>query len=260
MIIVLSIFIFIFTIAGSTAGLGGGMILKPLIDFTGMYAITAVNFISGTITLFMSLSNAVTKKIIEPQKPVFTGEMKIIAIGSALGGTAGKILFSLMTEGTGDKMCSVLQSSVLLIINVLILYFTVKGIRVSYRIKNKAAVFLIGSSIGTLSSFLGIGGGPLNIITLKTMLGLDVKKTADYSLCMILFTQGASAVISAVSGETNVIMLKEIVIYMVAGIAGGISGRVISQRISEKTVNTIYICLLVIIMAIIVLTMFTYFI
>ena len=85
-----------------------------------------------------------------------------------------------------------IQSIILLIINVVIIFY----------MKNKSSIrtlkinicILIGLSLGIISSFLGIGGGPLNIAVLYYFLSMSAKESTINSLFIIFFSQVTSLV------------------------------------------------------------------
>lgn len=239
--------------------MGGGIILKPLIDFTGIYGISTTNLLSGSVVFAMSLSNAMTKKMLDPYRPVFVKEMKVIAVGSLAGGVVGNKIFWLMVSAWGERQSSIFQTTVLLVMNVWILYFTLKGLSKVYHVNKTLSVFALGLGIGTLASFLGIGGGPINIILLQLVMGFSLKEAVDYSLCMILFTQGANIILSVAAGKMGIDIFEQSLVYIFAGIAGGIFGRMISNRISEEKVQKVYVALIVLIIGIVGLTMVRYF-
>lgn len=58
----------------------------------------------------------------------------------------------------------------------------------------------MGVLLGIISSFLGIGGGPINLVVLGYCFSMDSKTAAVISLYIILFSQLASLLAALISG------------------------------------------------------------
>ncbi|WP_343030413.1 TSUP family transporter [Fundicoccus ignavus] len=58
-----------------------------------------------------------------------------------------------------------------------------------YAIDNWLVATVVGLSLGTISVFLGIGGGPLNVSLLLWLMSFTMKEAAVYSVAMIFFSQ-----------------------------------------------------------------------
>ena len=54
---------------------------------------------------------------------------------------------------------------------------------------NPLVCIVIGIILGLLSSFLGIGGGPFNLVFLSFFFSMDTKTAAQNSLLIIMFSQ-----------------------------------------------------------------------
>ena len=92
-----------------------------------------------------------------------------LAIGAAVGGLAGKQLFDIvedcfLTPGACGR-CS--KPVALGIITIGTLVYNLNKSRIStLSISGAAACVIIGFALGVMSSFLGIGGGPINLVVL----------------------------------------------------------------------------------------------
>lgn len=114
-----------------------------------------------------------------------------LAIGAAAGGVLGKQLFS-MVKAMASNASTVggVQAICLVIITIGTLIYTVNKGRI--QTKNVACApvcLLIGFLLGIMSSFLGIGGGPINLVVLYYFFSMDTKIAAANSLYIILFSQ-----------------------------------------------------------------------
>ena len=109
---------------------------------------------------------------------------------------------------------------------------------------------LKGLLLGVMSSFLGIGGGPINLVVLYFFFSMDTKTAAANSLYIILFSQITSLVTTLVTGTVPEFQLISLVVMVAGGIGGGIVGRKINKKIDGAAVEKLFICLMAVIIAI----------
>ena len=129
-----------------------------------------------------------------------------------------------------------------------------------YRSKEVGAAFrsltsalapvLIGLVLGVSSSFLGIGGGPINLVVLYFFFSMETKTAAQNSLYIILFSQAASLINSIVTSTIPEVQLSLLLLMVIGGITGGIVGRKINKKINSATVDKLFIGLMAAIMLI----------
>ena len=117
-------------------------------------------------------------------------------------------------------------------------------------VKNPIAAALIGLLLGVISSFLGIGGGPINLIVLLFFFGMNTKTAAQNSLFIILFSQLASLASTLITKTVPEFDALSLVVMIVGGISGGVIGRMFSRKIDEKAVDKLFIALIALIIAI----------
>ena len=80
------------SIIGAICGIGGGVIIKPVLDSLGVMDVTSISFLSGCTVLSMSTYSVVKGKICDKSKV----EEKIavsLGGGAAIGGLIGKGIF-----------------------------------------------------------------------------------------------------------------------------------------------------------------------
>ncbi|WP_130862527.1 sulfite exporter TauE/SafE family protein [Bacilliculturomica massiliensis] len=286
------------TALGGIAGLGGGILIKPFLDFMGLFSVEQTNLISGITVLSMTsvsmaalLWNAAWSVVgggtqgagnaadaegaASPAAPVNrTGgsvdmaAVLLLSAGSVAGGAAGNRLFSLTVSRLGGELCSVLQSALLLLTVLFILWAAIKernttlhkilrsnGDGKAAALGGRGAETGIGLVLGLFSSFLGIGGGPVNVIVLRRLFALDMKAAARTSLYLIFFAQAANLAASALVQGVHVEDKKALAMFMAAGIMGGMIGKACSGRISEGAVRKTYLFLLGVILVMVCATL-----
>jgi len=118
------------------------------------------------------------------------------------------------------------------------------------RIKTKqveyaGAKVLIGTILGVMSSFLGIGGGPINLVVLFYFFSMGTKEAAENSLYIIFFSQVASLISTIVTGSVPEFEFFVLLLMVVGGISGGICGRTFNKKIQDNVVDRLFIGLMI---------------
>lgn len=239
------------SIIGAICGIGGGVIIKPVLDATGVMNVATVSFLSGCTVLAMTTYSVIKGKISRDSHV----ELNIgipLGFGAAVGGLVGKQLFSLISNVTVNKdMVGAVQAICLICVTIGTFLFTIfkKQIR-TYHIQGSMLCIVIGLAMGIMSSFLGIGGGPINLVILFFFFSMSTKIAAEYSLYIIFFSQLASLGTYLITDSVPDFSLEILILMVAGGILGGICGRAISKRINERIVNRLFLGIMVIIIGI----------
>lgn len=231
------------TTFGSLVGLGGGVIIKPSLEFLGDYNIVSISVLSS-VTVFSMAVVATYKQV----KRGFRPSKKIIylAVGAILGGVIGKSLFSLLLDNMNATDASALQGIILTIILIVVLF---QKLLPDFDFHNIYIVTFIGLALGTTASFLGIGGGPINVMVIMMFLNMKIKDAANASIIVILLSQFTKISMAVVSGGLMVPGI-EMVLYMIpAAILGGLLGSKLQQKLEVKTLERLFNVVLVILIA-----------
>lgn len=239
------------SIAGAVCGIGGGVIIKPTLDALGILSVSTISFLSGCTVLAMTCYSVIKAKTSgESLIDMKTGTP--LAIGSAIGGVAGKSMFQAVSGMFADKdMVGAIQAGCLLVITVGTLVYTIKKDQIkTLHVSNWPACLSIGVVLGIFSSFLGIGGGPINLVVLFYFFSMETKTAAQNSLYIILFSQITSLLSSLVTKTVPEFSIWLLVIMVAGGILGGMSGRGINKRIDSGVVDKLFIILMVAIIGI----------
>ena len=247
------------SIVGAICGIGGGVIIKPVLDSFGVLDVTAISFLSGCTVLSMTTYSVLKNKISgESHVSMKTGLP--LAIGAAVGGLIGKWLFSYVKSLSSDpNKVGAVQALCLLIVTLGTLIYTIYKAKIkTYKVENAIVCVLIGVFLGIMSSFLGIGGGHINLVVLFFFLSMSTKIAAENSLYIIFFSQIASIVSTIVSGSVPDFQIGVLILMVAGGIAGGICGRAINKKIDEKTVDKLFIALMVLMIVINIYNIFKF--
>ncbi len=242
---------FFASVVGSICGLGGGIIIKPALDVFGVYSVSAISFASGCIVLAMTAYSVLEFKL-SGTSLIRKGSSTFLGIGGALGGVAGKNLFELIKAlFQNANTVGAIQSALLFLVTLGTLLYTRKKDSVyTHHVERKLLCLFIGIALGVLSSFLGIGGGPINLMVLYFFFSMQTKEATQNSLYIILFSQMTSLGYLILSCNIPSFPASLLVSMVICGVLGGMAGRKISQRINDAAVNKLFMGLLCMIMLI----------
>ena len=247
---------FLASVAGAICGIGGGVLIKPLLDTFGVLSVASISFLSGCTVLSMSCYSVVKARM-SGSSLVDMKTGTPLAIGAALGGVAGKMMFQYLSGLVENKdQVGAVQAGCLLFITLGTLIYTIRKDKIKTRqVTNAGICIAIGLVLGILSSFLGIGGGPINLVVLFYFFSMDTKTAAQNSLYIILFSQIASLVNTLATGSVPEFAIGLLVIMVGCGILGGAAGRMVNRRMDAGMVNRLFIGLMIAIMMICVYNM-----
>lgn len=236
------------SIAGAICGIGGGVIIKPTLDVFGWTSVSTISFLSGCTVLSMSCYSVV-KSIRAKESRVDFAVGTPLAIGAAIGGTAGNQLFAYI-KGMFENPNTVgaVQAGCLAVITLGTFLYTLFKSRIHVlHMTSKWLCLVVGLVLGIMSSFLGIGGGPINLVVLFYFFGMDTKTAAANSLYIILFSQIANLTTTLIKGNVPDFEWHTLLFMIGGGIFGGMVGRKINKRIDNKTVDKLFLVLMMII-------------
>ena len=242
---------FMASVVGAICGIGGGVIIKPVLDMAGLASVSTISFLSGCTVLSMSCYS-VGKSMLAHDSSVNLKTGTPLAIGAAVGGVAGNQIFKLIkTAFENQNMVGSIQAGCLALITLLTILYTVFTKRIStHHIKNQAVCIVSGLLLGMISSFLGIGGGPINLMVLSFFFSMDTKVAAQNSLYIILFSQIASLATTLITRSVPEFHLLALALMVAGGITGGMVGRHFYRKMNNQAVNKLYLILMMIIVCI----------
>lgn len=241
---------FLSSIVGAICGIGGGVVIKPVLDMLQVGSAATINFLSGCTVLSMSAYSV--GKMFRSGNKVETSTGTPLAIGAAVGGIVGKQMFSAISALFAQPdMVRGVQALCLGLITLATTVYTLKKAGIQTRqTKSPVACVVIGLLLGIMSSFLGIGGGPINLVVLSYFFGMDTKTAASNSLYVILFSQLASLIATFVTKSVPVFPVLGLILMIGGGIGGGIVGRKLNARMDNHAVDKLFIGLMIVIIII----------
>jgi uncharacterized membrane protein YfcA len=227
------------TLLGSITGLGGGIIIKPALDVVGDLPLKTIGILSAITVFTMSLYSIlrfIRMGVRIPQKIVV-----LVATGSLFGGMIGQRIFESATVNIPMKQVKVIQNSLLAVLLIGVFWY-MKYQPLGHRIRRKELVSLItGLVLGMLSSFLGVGGGPFNIVAFLYLFKFDIKIAGISSLVSILFSQSAKLLTITFTGGFQGYDLSALPYMVVAAILGAQLGVMLNKHLSGKGVERLFV-------------------
>lgn len=237
MIIYLLIALFA-TIVGSLVGLGGGVIMKPLLQAVSPLDALSINVLSSVTVFFMAMSTLYKRT--KADRTLYKAQYLYLIIGSIIGGIIGNSIFSsFLTMFDNDNTVSFIQTLILIVLLIMVVFkhLYVEKLPV---FESKVSMVVIGILLSILSTFLGIGGGPINVPVFIGFLGVSILDATYLSILVIFFSQLSNIVIYLTDGTFGIVELLPLLVMIPAAIIGGIAGGKLSQTLEAETVDKLF--------------------
>ncbi len=242
------------SIIGAICGVGGGVFIKPSLDSIGVLSVNSITFLSTCTVISMTgytvISSALSSKDGNSENLIDWKLTTWLAIGSAIGGIIGKNIYTRILDLFVNKEAvGGYQAIALFISMIFVLVYTINKSKIkSYKVTNPILLMILGCILGAFSTFVGIGGGPLNLAILYYFLSMSTKVAAQNSLYLILISQIPGLVITFMNGavpqelyQGDVGFWTMLIGMMCCGVGGGILGKKINRQISSKVVDKLFI-------------------
>ena len=236
--------ILVATTLGAFVGLGGGVIIKPVLDFIGQEPRAQVDFLSAAAVFTMSVVS--TGKCIKRKQKFDIGIILFIAAGSITGGWLGSKVMDFAGTLIEQQTIRCIQAFALAILITAVSIYVGKC-SFAFKIKNKLVILAVGLALGFMASFLGIGGGPINVAVLTLFFSMSVKESAVYSVAIIFFSQLSKLItVFATAGfEPYAHQWKTLVFILPAAVIGGFVGSSLNRKFDDKLIRKVFVTVMV---------------
>ena len=214
-------------ILGSMIGLGGGIIVVPVLTFLGFPPTVA-----ASNSLFAAFSNSVASTI------SYSRQKRIeFSLGIKLGLLAipGTIFGAIISTDVAPDIFKILFGFVLIASSVYI--FLRKQLESRDKIISKQLIiFIIGSSFfaGIISSFFGIGGGIVFVPLMVVGMGMSMKRAAPTSQLILLFASLSGVIVHSILGHPDFLQSGFLAI---GSFFGGLVGAKLSLSVRERNLK-----------------------
>ena len=221
---------------GSMIGLGGGIIVVPVLTFLGFPPTAA-----ASNSLFAALSNAIASTI------SYSKQKRIeYPLGIKLGllSIPGTVLGALISTDVAPDVFKILFGFVLIASAAYI--FLRKKIETREKtISKQMMIFAIGASFfaGIISSFFGIGGGIIFVTLMVVGMGMAMKKAAPTSQMILLFASLSGVIVHSLLGHPDFLQAG---LLAIGSFIGGLVGARLSIDIKERYLQILVSAVIVI--------------
>lgn len=204
--------------------------------------VATISFLSSCTVLSMSLYN-VCRSIASKEQTIDVRRSTPLAVGAVAGGVGGGILFQYAkAAATNIDRVGAVQAICLAGLTLACLLYTLLRKRIqAHALKSKWMCVAIGMGLGGVSSFLGIGGGPINLVAFYYFFSMEPKAAAQNSLYVILFSQAANLLTLLATGSVPEFSPLYLLLMVLGGITGGAIGRMLHSRVTHKTVQCLFV-------------------
>ncbi|KNZ41594.1 sulfite exporter TauE/SafE family protein [Acetobacterium bakii] len=223
---------------GAISGMGGGVIIKPMLDAIGVHSLNEISFYSSIAVFTMAI--VATWQQFKNPIDVKIKLALLISFGSFLGGVLGQSAFSqLLDFFASESTVQWIQIILTVLSLVFALLYTIKKWK-SWKLKKMGWYLALGLFLGFLSTLLGIGGGPINVALLMLCFGIPIKDATVYSIITIFFSQLSTLITIGLTTGYEAFDLSLLAYIIPAAMIGGFLGARLSGVLSEKRVLRVY--------------------
>lgn len=249
------IVVVIASMIGAIAGIGGGVIIRPVLDAFNYFSVAEITNMISTMCVVFGTSTSIIRHVLSKSKIEDWKISVYLGIGAVVGGVLGQYMFQFVKDASNRDALIIIQSAILIALLIFVLIYMQlllpKGKQL--HIRNIFATLVIGLFLGICSTFLGIGGGPINVAVLLLFFGMSMKQAAINSLITIIFSQLAKIVMALIDG--TFVMLFSIdslptaadqswwiflIILVPISIIGSLIGTWLNKKMSNKGVQIVY--------------------
>lgn len=235
---ILYFFIILIVISTSAiAGISGGVVLRPIFDAIGYHDPLSIAFYMGVAVLTMSVSSTV-KQIVMGTKINFI-KVFTLAVGAFVGGIMGQFIMDGIMHYMGADELQIVQGILSIASLIFVFAFTRENIK-KYDFKGTLWYVLTGFGLGTFSTVLAIGGGPINVIVFVILFGITLKEATVYSITTIFFAQAARLGTIGVEHGYAIFDLNLLYYIIPAAIIGGVIGGRLNVLLTDATVMKVF--------------------
>ena len=216
-------------VLGSMIGLGGGIVVVPVLTFFGFSPQLA-----ASNSLFAAFSNAIASTA------SYARQKRIeYSLGLKLGllSIPGTILGALISADITSSMFKLLFGTVLVASSVYI-FSKRKMEPTAYNLSKRIMVLAVAASFfaGIISSLFGIGGGIVFVPLMAIVIGLSMKLAAPTSQFILIFASASGMIVHAILGHAD---FYQALLLAGGAFVGGFVGSRLSLEVEETKLKII---------------------
>ncbi|HUG32242.1 MAG TPA: sulfite exporter TauE/SafE family protein [Acidimicrobiia bacterium] len=218
-------------VLGGGLGVGGGIILVPLLVFVGLDRHRA-HATSLSAIVLIAIAGALSFGV--------SGEVDLVAgMTIGIGGIVGSVLGTTVMHRVSARSLTIVFGIVLLVAGIrLVLSAEPLPGAVDYSALGQTVIALgIGLVAGFFAGLAGIGGGVVIVPSSVLLLGLEQHEAQGTSLLAIVFTAIAGTIVNR---RNQRVRLADGLLAGVGGVAGSLTGSRIALLIEARTLSAVF--------------------
>jgi uncharacterized membrane protein YfcA len=227
---------FVAGVIGSIIGLGGGIVVVPVLTFLGV-----PHTISSSSSLFAAFSNSVASTVsYSKQKRIDYKTGLRLGLMSIPGTILGAVISA---QATSDLF----KISFAIVLIASCYYLFIKK-NLDTKPGSLSKKMLVVSSVisffaGILSSFFGIGGGIIFVPLMMIGLGLLVKNATATSQLILMFSSASGMIAHTILGHAD---FEYALLLSIGAFVGGLLGARLSLEIKENRLRLLIVVVILI--------------
>jgi len=241
---------------GSMVGIGGGLVIVPLLSVLLGYDVKVAIAASliGVIATSLSASPRYIKTGLADRR---LGMLLLVA--AALGGLAGGVTADLLDGRTLSLLFALLLTTVAVRMAWQIRHPIARpplddvevstrfafsyveptsGEEVAYRAQRLLPGTLVSFLAGNVSGLLGVGGGVINVPTMNVLMHVPIRVATTTSTYMLAATATASAVVYLASGQLDPLLAAPVALGVIVGARLGAR---LAMRLSQDVLRLAFV-------------------
>ena len=229
--------VFLFScLLGAIVGLGGGVIIRPVLDAIGYHNVMNIAFFTSSAIIIMSVVSTSQKKA-KGGANIQISTAVLISLGALVGGALGDLLLQfLIGLFRYESTMQMIQAITNIIVLTSAIYFT-SSERFRFELKAKWLYPVLGLLLGAVAMLLGIAGGPVNVPVFMVLFSMSAKNAAAYSIVVIFFAHLLRLVNMGITPGFASFDLSFLLATLPAAAIGGAAGAMISRKMTDKSVT-----------------------
>ena len=234
------------TFIGSISGMGGGGIMKPIFDAMNIHDASEIKVMTMLATFAMAILSICISIPTFKRKKINIKTLIFLSLGAVGGGLLGEYLFSKICNDANDAIVKIVQNSLFAFVLIFVIIYLIKKDKIkSLNINNFILALPIGIILGLFSSFMGIGGGQINVPIIAFIFGFEIKIAVLCSLNIIVFTQLTNIIYLLAKNHGTGFVIEPypyiLLCVVIFALIGAIVGRFVAKKLNNK--NTKYFCM-----------------
>lgn len=232
---------------GAISGMGGGVLIKPILDLIGAHSVAGISFYSTVAVFTMSIVSTVRQ--VSSGKSLNWQIVGWVSSGAVVGGVVGNIVFEVFLQLFENEKHVQLIQIFLTVLTLVFAFFYTKHHQPKFHLTSWTWYLICGGVLGFLASFR-YWWWTSQCFFVDADVCIANKEATLYSLSTIFFSQLAKLVTIALTSSFMRFDLSMLFYVIPAAVIGGLWGARFSRVLSPKKVTFIFQAIVIVVLLI----------